>query len=96
MTPTTNKQTGVYVIRHDATGKLYVGSAANISGRFKQHQKARAGKRYEGEEAEELKIKKQAAWAERKAKGLHTRRWYMNRGLEIPSETSIELDNREV
>ena len=50
--------------------------------------KARAGKTYEGEQAEELKAKKQAAWAERKAKGLHTRRWYVARGLEVPSELS--------
>lgn len=50
--------------------------------------KARAGKTYEGEQAEELKAKKQAAWAERKAKGLHTRRWYAARGLEVPSELS--------
>ena len=56
--------------------------------------KARAGKVYEGEQKEDLKAKKQAAWAERKAKGLHTRRWYTNRGLEVPVELSTELDNQ--
>ena len=55
--------------------------------------KARVGKIYEGEQKEDLKAKKQAAWAERKAKGLHTRRWYTNRGLEVPVELSIELSN---
>jgi group I intron endonuclease len=55
--------------------------------------KARVGKIYEGEQKEYLKAKKRAAWAERKAKGLHTRRWYTNRGLEVPVELPTELSN---
>jgi group I intron endonuclease len=30
-------QSGIYAIRHDASGKLYVGSAVNLKRRFKDH-----------------------------------------------------------
>lgn len=57
--------------------------------------KARAGSPIRSEIKDGVKASKQAAWAERKAKGLHTIRWYRNRGLEIPLELSKQ-DIREV
>lgn len=49
--------------------------------------KARKGTPQRAEIKEDLKKAKQAAWAARKAAGLHTRRWYSNRGLPVPGET---------
>ena len=62
----------------------------NITEEQRQRQiasnKARKGSKQNPERAEEVKAGKQAKWAERKAKGLHTRRWYTNRGFQVPEE----------
>lgn len=49
--------------------------------------KARKGSKQNPDRAEEVRKSKQDAWAARKAAGLHTRRWYANRGLSVPGET---------
>lgn len=49
--------------------------------------KARGGQPLRAEIQDDVREKKQAAWAARKAAGLHTRRWYTNRGLPVPWET---------
>ena len=56
--------------------------------------KARAGQPLRAEIQDDVREKKQAAWAARKAAGLHTRRWYVNRGIPVPWETpTIETNN---
>lgn len=49
--------------------------------------KARKGQALRAEIQDDVRGKKQAAWAARKAAGLHTRRWYVNRGIPVPWET---------
>ena len=49
--------------------------------------RARKGTHHRAEILEDLKKAKQATWAARKAAGIHTRRWYANRGLQVPGET---------
>lgn len=47
---------------------------------------ARKGSKQNPDRTEEVRKSKQDAWAARKAAGLHTRRWYANRGLPVPVE----------
>jgi group I intron endonuclease len=44
--------------------------------------------------SEEARANMIKSWEKRKATGLHTRRWYLFRGLEVPVELSTELDNQ--
>lgn len=49
--------------------------------------KARAGQSIRAEIQDDVRKKKQASWDARKAAGLHTRRWYVNRNLPVPWES---------
>lgn len=60
-----------------------------------ERNKARKGSPLRPEIAKQVKEAKQSKWSERKAKGLHTIRWYKNRGLEIPSEVLSSRHNTQ-
>jgi hypothetical protein len=49
---------------------------------------ARKGEKQNPDLAEDVKRRKQGAWAQRKAQGLHTTRWYVNRGLPVPDHST--------
>lgn len=57
--------------------------------------KARTGTKLSPEVAVGAKASKQATWAARKAAGLHTRRWYLNRGLQVPGDSLTSNFNHD-